>query len=49
MPEKSRGLNLLRLKGFVGKLFSINVLARLEVIDHKRIDFSLKKTGILGP
>ena len=40
-PEKSRGLNLLRPKGFAGNLFSTNILASLEIIDQKRINLSL--------
>ena len=48
-PERHRGLNLLRPKGFIGKLFSTNILASLEIIDQKRIDVSFKKAGITGP
>ena len=48
-PKRSWGLNLLRPKGFVGKLFSTNILASLEIIDQKRINVSFKKAGIIGP
>ena len=48
-PERNRGLNLLRPKGFAGKLFSTNILASLEIIDQKRINVSFKKAGIIGP
>ena len=48
-PKRSRGLNLLRTKGFAGKLFSTNILASLEIIDQKRINVSFKKAGIIGP
>ena len=48
-PERSRGLNLLRPKGFAGKLFSTNILASLEITDRKRINVSFKKAGIIGP
>jgi hypothetical protein len=48
-PERCRGLNLLRPKGYVGKLFSIRILAGLESIDQKRLDVSFKKAGIIGP
>ena len=48
-PERSRGLNLLRPKGFAGKLFSTNILASLQIIDQKRINVSFKKAGIVGP
>ena len=47
--NRSRGLNLLRPKGFAGKLFSTNILASLEIIDQKRINVSFKKAGIIGP
>ena len=48
-PERNRGLNLLRTKVFVGKLFSTNILASLEIVDQKRINVSFKKAGITGP
>ena len=48
-PERSRGVNLLRAKGFVGKLFSANIFASLEIIHQKRINISFKKAGIIGP
>ena len=48
-PERSRGLNLLRTKVFLGKLFSTNILASLEIVDQKRINVSFKKAGIIGP
>ena len=48
-PKRSRGLNLLRPKGFAAKLFSTNILASLEIIDQKRINVSFKKAGIIGP
>ena len=48
-PERSRGINVLRPKGFAGKLFSTNILADLETIDKKRINVSFKKAGIIGP
>ena len=48
-PEKNRGINLLRTKVFVGKLFSTNILASLEIVDQKRINVSFKKAGITGP
>ncbi|WP_269610788.1 PAP/fibrillin family protein [Prochlorococcus marinus] len=48
-PEESRGLNLLRPKGFAGNLFSTNILASLEIIDQKRINVSFRKAGIIGP
>ena len=47
--KRSRGLNLLRPKGFAEKLFSTNILASLEIIDQKRINVSFKKAGIIGP
>ena len=48
-PDRNRGLNLLRTKGFKGRFFSTNILARLEIIDKKRIDVSFEKAGIIGP
>ena len=48
-PEKRRGINLLRPKGYVGKIFSTTILASLEIIDQKRIDVSFKEAGIIGP
>ena len=48
-PDKNRGLNLLRPRGFAEKLFSTNIFARLEIIDQKRIDVSFVKAGIIGP
>ena len=48
-PERSRGLNWLRPKGFAGKLFSTNIVASIEIIDQKRIDVSFKTAGIIGP
>tara|TARA_Y100001968_G_C19376265_1_gene727822 strand:+ start:373 stop:897 length:525 start_codon:yes stop_codon:yes gene_type:complete len=48
-PERSRGLNLLRPKGFAGKFFSTNIFASIKIINQKRIDVSFKKAGIIGP
>jgi len=48
-PKRNRELNLLRPKGFTGKLFSTNILASLEIVDQKRINVSFKKAGITGP
>ena len=48
-PERSRGLNFLRPRGFSGQLFSTNILASLEIIDQKRINVSFRKAGIIGP
>ena len=48
-PVRGRGLNLLRPKGFIGKLFSTNIHASLEILDQKRINVSFKKAGIIGP
>ena len=48
-PEKNRGLNLLRTKCFKGRFFSTHILARLKIIDKKRIDVSFEKAGVIGP
>ena len=46
---KSRALNFLSLKGFLGKHLSTNILARLDIIDQKRINVTFEKAGIIGP
>ena len=48
-PENRRGLNFLRPRGGLGKFVSTNILAELDVIDHKRIYVTFKKVGIVGP
>ena len=48
-PENGRGLNILRTRGFLGKFFTINVLAELDIIDQKRTNVTFKKAGIYGP
>ena len=48
-PDKTRGLNLLRTKCFKGRFFSTHILARLKIIDKKRIDVSFEKAGVIGP
>ena len=47
--EKERGLNYLSPKGSLGKLFSTNILAKLEIIDQKRTIVTFKKIGVMGP
>ena len=47
--EKSRALNFLSPKGFLGKLLSTNILAKLDIIDQKRINVTFEKAGIIGP
>ena len=46
-PEKSRALNFLSPKGFLGKLLSTNILAKLDIIDQKRINVTFEKAGII--
>tara|TARA_Y100001968_G_C19396134_1_gene738437 strand:- start:123 stop:659 length:537 start_codon:yes stop_codon:yes gene_type:complete len=48
-PEKRRGLNFLRPRGFLGDLLATNILAELDIIDHKRTIVTFKKAGIIGP
>ena len=48
-PEKGRGLNFLRPKGFLGKFFTTNILAELDIINEKRTNVTFKKAGIIGP
>ena len=44
-PEKGRGLNFLRPKCFLGKFFTTNILAELNIFDQKRINVTFKKQG----
>ena len=48
-PDKCRGLNFLRPKGFLGKFISTNIFAELDIIDQKRINVAFTKVGIIGP
>tara|TARA_B100000214_G_scaffold350381_1_gene303985 strand:- start:712 stop:1251 length:540 start_codon:yes stop_codon:yes gene_type:complete len=48
-PEKRRGLNFLRPKGFLGNFLATSILAELDIIDQKRINVTFKKAGIIGP
>ena len=48
-PESSRCLNILRPKGFAGRLFSTNILAKIEIINKERTDVSFLKAGVTGP
>ena len=48
-PENSRALNFLSPKGFLCKLLSTNILAKLDIIDQKRINVTFEKAGIIGP
>ena len=48
-PERKRGLNLLKPKGFMANVISTNIYSSLEVIDQKRLIVSFKKVGINGP
>jgi len=47
--EKNRALNFLSPKGFLRKLLSTNILAKLDIIDQKRINVTFEKAGIIGP
>ena len=47
--KNSRALNFLSPKGLIGKLLSTNILAKLDVIDQKRINVTFEKAGIIGP
>ena len=47
--KNSRALNFLSPKGLLGKLLSTNILAKLDVIDQKRINVTFEKAGIIGP
>jgi len=48
-PENSRGLNFLRLKGFLGNFLTTNILAELDIVDYKRLNVTFIKAGIIGP
>ena len=48
-PNRKRGLNFLSPKGLLGKLLSTNIFANLDIIDHKRINVTFEKAGIVGP
>ncbi len=47
--KNSRALNFLSPKGLLGKLLSTNILAKLDVVDQKRINVTFEKAGIIGP
>ena len=47
--KNSRALNFLSPKGLLGKLLSTNILAKLDIIDQKRINVTFEKAGIIGP
>ena len=47
--EKRRALNFLSPKGFLGKLLSTNILAKLDIIDQRRINVTFEKAEIIGP
>ena len=47
--KNCRALNFLSPKGLLGKLLSTNILAKLDVIDQKRINVTFEKAGIIGP
>ena len=47
--KNSRALNFLSIKGLLGKLLSTNILAKLDVIDQKRLNVTFEKAGIIGP
>jgi hypothetical protein len=47
--EKSRALNFLSPKGFLRTLLSTNILAKLDIVDQKRINVTFEKAGIIGP
>ena len=47
--KNSRALNFLSPKGLLGKLLSTNILAKLDIVDQKRINVTFEKAGIIGP
>ncbi len=48
-PERQRGLNLLRLKGPLGPLAAVSVVARLELAGGERINVTFERGGWIGP
>ena len=49
VPERGAALNLLRPKGLFGNLLSTKIFAKLEVVDHKRLNVTFQKAGLIGP
>ncbi len=48
-PERGLGMNLLRLKGPLGSVAAISVVAALDVIPPQRVSVQFKRGGWVGP
>lgn len=48
-PERGRGMNLLRLRGPLGELAAIAVVARLRVCGAQRVEVCFERGGWIGP
>ena len=48
-PQRQRGLNLLRLKGPLGALAAVSVVARVDLAGGQRINVTFERGGWIGP
>ncbi|MCS5691198.1 PAP/fibrillin family protein [Cyanobium sp. FGCU-6] len=48
-PERGRGMNLLRLKGPLGAVAAISVIAELVVSGRQRVTVTFRRGGWIGP
>jgi hypothetical protein len=48
-PERGRGMNLLRLKGPLGTVAAISVIAELAVTGRQRVTVTFRRGGWIGP
>lgn len=48
-PERGLGMNLLRLKGPLGSMAAISVVAALEVCPPQRVSVQFQRGGWIGP
>ena len=48
-PNRGRGMNLLRLKGPLGSIAAISVVAALEVCPPQRVSVQFQRGGWIGP
>jgi len=48
-PGRGRGMNLLRLKGPLGAVAAISVIAELAVTGRQRVEVTFRRGGWIGP
>ncbi|MEB3362466.1 MAG: PAP/fibrillin family protein [Synechococcaceae cyanobacterium] len=48
-PERRRGMNLLRLRGVLGPVAAVSVVARLEASGGQRLAVRFERGGWIGP